>query len=101
MRKHLPNLPAVVTNVTILIAVGTAVPQPVRGQGAQATPVEITVGGVKLTGVPNDWSTRHLVFSNPGTEQEAIANGKHDQWLRIVNEPRYIIQQLQRHAPVQ
>src|ERR1019366_8451688 len=49
-------------------------------------------------GVPNDWSHHHLVFSNPGTEQDAIANGTHDRWLSIVNDPRYIIQQLKRRA---
>src|ERR1019366_4276501 len=45
-------------------------------------------------GIPEDWSTHRLVFSNPGTEEDAIANGTHDRWLSIVNDPRYIIQQL-------
>ena len=49
-------------------------------------------------GVPEDWSHHHLVFSNPGTEEDAIANGTHDRWLSIVNDPRYIIQQLKRRA---
>jgi hypothetical protein len=49
-------------------------------------------------GVPQDWSHHHLVFSNPGTEEDAIANGTHDHWLSIVNDPRYIIQQLKRRA---
>lgn len=49
-------------------------------------------------GIPQDWSHHHLVFSNPGTEEDAIANGTHDRWLSIVNDPRYIIQQLKRHA---
>jgi hypothetical protein len=49
-------------------------------------------------GVPEDWSNHHLVFSNPGTEEDAIANGTHDRWLNIVNDPRYIIQQLKRRA---
>src|SRR5208282_3038152 len=49
-------------------------------------------------GIPQDWSHHHLVFSNPGTEEDAIANGTHDRWLNIVNDPRYIIQQLKRHA---
>lgn len=68
---------------------------------AQTAPSQITVGGVTIVGVPDDWSFHHSYFSNPGTEQEAIKNGKHDEWLKIVNEPRYIIQQLHRHAPVQ
>ena len=49
-------------------------------------------------GVPQDWSHHHLVFSNPGTEEDAIANGTHDHWLKIVNDPRYTIQQLKRRA---
>ena len=48
-----------------------------------------------------DWSSQRLIFSDPGTEQEAWANGTHDRWLRIVNNPRYVLQQLQRHAPAQ
>src|ERR1039457_1035350 len=49
-------------------------------------------------GIPEDWSHHHLVFSNPGTEEDAIANGTHDRWLSIVNDPRYILQQLKRRA---
>lgn len=51
-------------------------------------------------GVPNDWSNHHLVFSNPGTEEDAIANGTHDHWLNIVNDPRYILQQMKRSSGV-
>jgi len=47
-------------------------------------------------GIPEDWSHHHLVFSNPGTEEQALANGTHDHWLSIVNDPRYIMQQLKR-----
>ncbi|HEV2381843.1 MAG TPA: hypothetical protein VG206_18900 [Terriglobia bacterium] len=49
-------------------------------------------------GIPDDWTHHHLVFSNPGTEEQAIENGTHDRWLRIVNDPRYIMQQLKRRA---
>ena len=48
-----------------------------------------------------DWSSQRLIFSNPGTEQDAWANGTHDRWLKIVNNPRYVLQQLHRHAPAQ
>src|ERR1017187_9088120 len=47
-----------------------------------------------------DWSPPPLVFSNPGTEEEAIANGTHDRWLNIVNDPRYILQQMKRSSGV-
>jgi hypothetical protein len=48
-------------------------------------------------GMPEDWSHHHLIFSNPGTEDEAMANGTHDLWLNIVNHPRYILQQINRN----
>jgi len=51
-------------------------------------------------GVPSDWSHHHLIFSNPGTEEDAIANGTHDRWLKIVNDPRYILQQMKRSSGV-
>src|ERR1019366_8447094 len=51
-------------------------------------------------GVPEDWSHHHLVFSNPGTEEDAIANGTRDRWLNIVNDPRYILQQMKRSSGV-
>ena len=55
----------------------------------------------ELEGLPDDWSHHHLVFSNPGTEQDAIQKGTYDDWLRIVNDPRYIMQQLKRRSPAQ
>jgi hypothetical protein len=48
-----------------------------------------------------DWSTRHLIFSNPGSEEDAIRRGEHDKWLRIVNDHRYIMQERRRHSPAQ
>jgi hypothetical protein len=83
------------------MVLGISAASPAPAQVAQAAPAEITVGGVKIVGVPNDWSFRHLVFSNPGTEDEAIRDGRHAEWLRIVNEPRYVMQQLHRHAPAE
>jgi hypothetical protein len=49
-------------------------------------------------GFPDDWTHHHVVFSNPGTLQEAIKNGSFDRWIRIVNDPRYQIQQMKRTA---
>jgi hypothetical protein len=49
-------------------------------------------------GVPEDWSHRHLVFSNPGSEESAIQNGRYDSWLNITNDPRFIMQQKKRAA---
>jgi len=70
---------------------------PALGQEAPA----IHVGSAQITGLPDDWSHRHVVFSNPGTEQEAIGAGRHEQWQRVVNDPRYVVQQLKNGLPVQ
>ncbi len=59
---------------------------------AQQTPQHV--------GIVSDWSSQHVVFSNPGTFQDAAKNGTVQQWLRIVNDPRYRMQQLKRHAAV-
>ena len=47
---------------------------------------------VANTGFVEDWSTRHLVYSNPGSEARAIQEGRHAEWVRIVNDPRYTFQ---------
>ncbi len=67
--------------------------------GQQAPPV--TVGGTRITGVVDDWSHHHVVFTDPGTSDQAIKTGTYDKWARIVNEPRYVLQQLKRGLPVQ
>jgi hypothetical protein len=48
-------------------------------------------------GLPEDWSHHHLIFSNPGTEGDAFWNGTHDRWPGIVNNSRYIMQQIKRN----
>ena len=45
-----------------------------------------------------DWSTRHMVFSNPGTESEAQAKGKQAQWLKVIKSHRYDMQVKRRSA---
>ena len=67
---------------------------PILSHGPQEAPVE-------LPGVVDDWSHHRLIFSNPGTEEDALREGRHDEWLQIVNDPRYIMQQLKRRAPAQ
>jgi hypothetical protein len=47
-------------------------------------------------GVPWDWTHHHVIFSYPGTAEEARQNGTYERWLKIVNDPRYIIQQIKR-----
>ena len=46
----------------------------------------------------DDWTHHHVIFSDPGTEQDAIKKGTHEEWLRIVNDPRYRMQQIRRGA---
>ncbi|AEU35824.1 hypothetical protein [Granulicella mallensis] len=46
----------------------------------------------------DDWTHHHVIFSDPGTEQDAIKKGRHAEWLRIVNDPRYRMQQIRRAA---
>ena len=67
-----------------------------RAQDAPA----VHVGDKVITGIPDDWTHHHVVFSDPGTEQDAIKNGTHEQWLTTVNDPRYVIHQLKRDLPV-
>jgi hypothetical protein len=45
-------------------------------------------------GLVDDWTHRHLIFSNPGTLAEAVAQGRFKQWYRAINDPRYIMQQM-------
>jgi len=49
-------------------------------------------------GLPTDWTHQHVIFSNPGTFQEATRNGNFAHWYRIVNDPRFQMQQLRRTA---
>jgi hypothetical protein len=59
----------------------------IYGQTASQPPV----------GMPEDWTHHHVVFSNPGTAAEALAQGRYEQWSKIVNDPRYILQQMKRN----
>jgi hypothetical protein len=91
------RFPASVAVWAVTLLASTVFSMPMNAQNAPS----IHVGGVELTGIPEDWSSHYVVFSNPGTEQEAIRSGRHEQWLRVVNDPRYVMQQLRTHAPVQ
>jgi hypothetical protein len=48
------------------------------------------------TGLPDDWTHHNVIFSNPGTAAEALAQGRVKQWYKIVTDPRYNLQQLKR-----
>ncbi len=49
-------------------------------------------------GIVDDWTHHHVIFSNPGSLRDAMINGRREQWQRIVNDPRYRMQQIRRNA---
>jgi hypothetical protein len=50
-------------------------------------------------GLVEDWSHRHLVFSNPGTyDQVKNDPAAYSKWIRIMYDDRYIMQQMKRDA---
>lgn len=51
----------------------------------------------RLGGLVEDWTHHHAIFSTPGREEDAIAKGKHEDWQRIVNNRRYLMQQIRRN----
>jgi hypothetical protein len=86
-RKSLFAL-SIAASFGMLIALAFIRAQDVTGQS----------GAAQNTGFPEDWSHRHIVFSNPGTEEDAIQSGRYDEWVRIVNDPRYVMQQRLRNS---
>ena len=50
-----------------------------------------------IVGVVDDWTHHHVVFTNPGTAAEALAEGRFEEWYRVVNEPRYQMQEMKRN----
>jgi hypothetical protein len=79
--------------VAFALAAIAAVARPILAQSAPP----IKMRSVQITGVPEDWSFHHLVFSDPGSAQDATQAGRYNEWLQIVNDPRYIMQQLKRN----
>ncbi|MGA3212369.1 MAG: hypothetical protein ABSD20_13770 [Terriglobales bacterium] len=109
-----PNLIAppcnLFANLSICIALIAGLimcsPHPLCGQTAPAAktanarPTIKLANGLTLMGIAHDSSLQHAVASDPGTEEDAIRRGKHEDWLRIVNDPKYIIQQMRRGEAV-
>jgi hypothetical protein len=67
------------------MAVALSFALPVRAQDAEAHHP-----------IVKDWISHHVIFSNPGTKEDAIKNGTYERWLKITNDPRYIMQQQER-----
>ncbi len=48
-------------------------------------------------GLVDDWTNHHVIFSDPGTIAEAMAEGRYEEWNRIVSDPRYVMQVMRRN----
>ena len=90
---------------TLLVVTGTlcaqdALPTPSAGNPAVDPVIQRNIDdwAVLRRGLPDDWTHHYLVFSNPGTAQQAIENGKFEEWLKIVDDPRFTLQQIKRSA---
>jgi hypothetical protein len=69
--------------VTILFALATA-SSALYGQTANKN------------GVPEDWTHHHIIFSDPGTFENALRHGKQDEWNKLNNNLRFQIQRQKR-----
>lgn len=54
-----------------------------------AAPARAADDGTRV-GAPWDWSHRHLIYGNPETVEEAIANGTYDRWQKNYRDPRFV-----------
>lgn len=95
-----PSRKATPTFALLCLTVATLLVMPLFGQDSEAVGIPQDWSH-QITGLPHDWTHHYLVFSNPGTEEEAIQNGAYDRWFTIVNDPRYIMQQVKRGLPAQ
>ncbi len=82
--------------VTLTVGILATFAMPMRGQDPQT----ITIGNVRLTGLPEDWTHRRGDFYRSGDRRsDAMRNGKYDEWFGIVSAPRYLMQQMKRGEP--
>jgi hypothetical protein len=49
-------------------------------------------------GLVEDWSSHHLIFSNPGSYEQAITNGTYSKWINLRYNNRFIMQQARRRT---
>ncbi len=49
-------------------------------------------------GIPEDWTHHHAAFGDAGTAEQAIQDGKYEQWLKTINDQRYQLQRAKRIA---
>jgi hypothetical protein len=53
---------------------------------------------VYIGGVVDDWTHHHVIFSNPGTLEDALNKDTYENWHRIVTDPRYRMQWIKRYG---
>jgi hypothetical protein len=63
-----------------------------------ATPILAQDTSFERGGFPEDWTHHHSVFADAGTAEQAIQNGTYDQWLKMINDPRYQLQRAKQIA---
>lgn len=51
---------------------------------------------MQTVGLPTDWTHKHVIFSNPGTFEQATQGENRVNWYGIVNDLRYQLQQARR-----
>src|SRR5947209_4852423 len=49
-------------------------------------------------GGPDDWTHHRLIFSNPGTADEAVRTANYSLWLKTVTDPRFVLQREKRDS---
>lgn len=72
--------------IGLAFAVAAACGKPMVGQADK----------VELHGLPEDWTHHHAVFSDPGAAETSIRKDRYDHWLKVMNNPRYRLQQARR-----
>ena len=68
------------------------------GLGIAALALAVSAPAARSQGIPEDWSDRHAVFSNPGSITDAVNSGSVEKWYKIVSNPRFIAQTRKRLA---
>lgn len=84
----------------MILLLGCAMTQPTMQQQEQKSVDAASSSDFNYLnrGIVEDWTTHHVVFSNPGTREDAIRNGKRKEWERIVTDPRYRMQWVKRYG---
>lgn len=82
----------------VMLLLGCAMTGPSTQQEQRADAVSPSQVEYLHRGVVDDWTHHHAVFSNPGTLEDAIRNGRREEWERIVRDPRYRMQWVKRYS---